>query len=294
MRSKRALGVACFMLFTAIAAAQPVTLVHVHGLAYSGDGKRLMVPSHHGLAVYEAGKWSKAPGPAHDYMGFAATRDRLYSSGHPAPGSGLVNPFGLIRSKDGGKSWEKLGLEGETDFHLLATSWNTNAVYAWNPAPSSRLPANGLHYTLDDGRNWKRAAATGLTGEPGALAVHPDDPRIVAVATRSGIHLSSDAGERFTQIRTGAEGLAVLFDFDGTTLWYSVVEGQPRIERVAVRGGAATEIRLPRLERDAVAHIAQNPAARQTYAIATFRRSVYLSRDAGKSWQAIAREGAGL
>src|SRR6266853_2480637 len=120
-------------------AAAQVTLMHVHGLAYSPDGKRLMIPSHHGLAVYENGKWSKAPGPEHDYMGFAATGKNIYSSGHPAPGSGLVNPFGLLRSRDGGKTWEKLGLEGESDFHLLATGWNTNAVYVWNPAPSSRM-----------------------------------------------------------------------------------------------------------------------------------------------------------
>src|SRR5439155_1069662 len=83
----------------------------------------------------ENGKWSKAPGPQHDYMGFSATSKHLYSSGHPAPGSGLVNPFGLIRSRDGGKTWDKLGLEGETDFHVLATSWHTNAIYVWNPAP---------------------------------------------------------------------------------------------------------------------------------------------------------------
>ena len=81
----------------------------------------------------------QGPGPQHDYMGFSATANRLYSSGHPAPGSGLVNPFGLIRSKDGGRTWDKLGLEGETDFHLLATAWNANAIYVWNPAPSSRM-----------------------------------------------------------------------------------------------------------------------------------------------------------
>ena len=57
--------------------AGAVTLTHVHGLAYSADGKQLMVPSHHGLAVYREGKWSKAPGPMHDYMGFAATRTRI-------------------------------------------------------------------------------------------------------------------------------------------------------------------------------------------------------------------------
>lgn len=79
--------VALLGLGTASAHAQSaVTLTHVHGLAYSGDGKRLMIPSHHGLALYENGKWSKAPGPQHDYMGFSGTATRLYSSGHPAPG----------------------------------------------------------------------------------------------------------------------------------------------------------------------------------------------------------------
>ena len=59
--------------FVALAQGQSITLHHVHGLAYSGDGKRIMIPSHHGLAIYENGKWSKAPGPQHDYMGFSAT-----------------------------------------------------------------------------------------------------------------------------------------------------------------------------------------------------------------------------
>src|SRR5205814_4711499 len=146
-------------LTLAAALARADLLTHVHGLAYSADGKRLMIPSHVGLAIYENGKWSKAPGPQHDYMGFAATSKYIYSSGHPAPGSGLVNPFGLLRSRDGGKSWDKLALEGESDFHVMAAGWNTNAVYVWNPAPNSRMRAAGLHYTRNDGFSWARAAA---------------------------------------------------------------------------------------------------------------------------------------
>src|SRR2546423_12977747 len=110
---------AALMLSTATLAFAEVTLVHVHGLSYSADGKRLMIPSHFGLAVYENGKWSKAPGPQHDYMGFSATSKYIYSSGHPAAGSSLVNPFGLLRSQDGGNTWEKLALEGESDFHVM-------------------------------------------------------------------------------------------------------------------------------------------------------------------------------
>ena len=104
-------------LFTSRADAKSITLHHVHGLSYSADGRQIFIPSHNGLAVYSDGRWSMAPGPAHDYMGFSATRQFFYSSGHPAPNSGLVNPFGLIRSKDGGKTWDKRGLEGESDFH---------------------------------------------------------------------------------------------------------------------------------------------------------------------------------
>ena len=43
--------------------ATETLLHHVHGLAFSSDGKQLLIPSHHGLAVYSEGRWSKAPGP---------------------------------------------------------------------------------------------------------------------------------------------------------------------------------------------------------------------------------------
>jgi hypothetical protein len=286
-----------FALLAGLIAAAPaqadVSLTHVHGLAYSPDGKRLMIPSHHGLAVYEEGKWSKAPGPQHDYMGFSATSKNLYSSGHPAPGSGMVNPFGLIRSKDGGKTWEKLGLEGETDFHLLATSWNTNAIYVWNPAPSSRMKRPGLHYTLNDGFAWKPARGAGLAGEPRALAVHPDNPAIVAVATSQGLYLSTDSGESFAKAAGDGEGLSVLFDLDGKDVWYGAFKGRPTLSRMPLKGGQAVHIALPPLTNDAVAYIAQNPARRLEYAIATFERSVFISKDSGQSWKQIAEGGNG-
>jgi photosystem II stability/assembly factor-like uncharacterized protein len=276
------------------AEAQHVTLTHVHGLAYSPDGKRLMVPSHHGLAVYENGKWSKAPGPQHDYMGFSATARNLYSSGHPAQGSGLVNPFGLIRSRDSGKSWDKLGLEGETDFHVLGTSWNTNAIYVWNPAPSSRIRAPGLHFTLDDGKTWKAARAAGLEGDPIAVAVHPDDPKLVAAATSRGVFESTDAGESFQRVGAG-EGTAVHYDLDGKHLWHGSFDGRaPRLARALLRGGPPAGILLPRVTGDAVGFIAQNPARRSEYAIATFQRSVFVSKDGGKSWVLVANQGTGL
>jgi len=278
---------------SAVATAQsPVTLVHVHGLAYSADGTRLVIPSHHGLAVYENGKWSKAPGPPHDYMGFAATAHGVYSSGHPVPGSGLINPFGLIRSRDGGKTWEKLGLEGESDFHLLATGWNTNAVYVWNSSTNSRMREPGLHYTVNDGLAWKPARGEGLDGQPQALAVHPDDTAVVAVATSSGVYLSRDHGERFAPL-TKAQGVSVFFDLDGKQLWFGTFDGRARLSRAPLAGGAAIEVKLPPLRDDAVSYIAQSPRQRKLYAIATFSRGVFLSKDAGGTWTPIAERGIG-
>ena len=270
--------------------AQPVTLTHVHGLAYSADGKMLFVPSHDGLAVFEGGRWSKEPGPPHDYMGFAAARKNIYSSGHPAPGSGMANPFGLIRSKDRGKTWDRLGLHGESDFHLLAAGWNSNAVYVWNPAPNSRMRQEGLHYTLNDGATWQMTEGSGLEGEPRALAVHPDKPSLVAMATSKGIFESVDNGKSFTRI-AGAQGTAVFYDLDGKHLWYGLFDGRARLARGRLRSGPVAWINLPPLEGDAVAYVAQNPASRAEYAIATFGRSVYVSKDAGRAWAQLAERG---
>lgn len=43
-------------------ASAPVTLTHVHGLSYGAEEKQLLIPSHHGLAVYAAGRGFKAEG----------------------------------------------------------------------------------------------------------------------------------------------------------------------------------------------------------------------------------------
>lgn len=300
---KRITGTAAFLAWAALAVVpvvqpgvthaaetQRVTLHHVHGLAYSTDGKQIFVPSHDGLAIYGNGRWSKAPGPQHDYMGFSATRQFFYSSGHPAQGSGLVNPFGLLKSRDGGKTWDKLGLEGEADFHLLATSYGTNAVYAFTHAPNSRMSKAGIYSTANDGFSWKRAEGKGLESELGSLAVHPSNSHIVAAGTESGLFLSTDGGDNFKRL-AGGQTLAAFFDLDGKHLWFSSYGGKPALTRLEWSSGKKTEVKLPPLTQDAVAYIAQNPASRNEYAIATFERSVYLTKDQGKSWTQIANQG---
>ncbi|MGH8702602.1 MAG: F510_1955 family glycosylhydrolase [Burkholderiales bacterium] len=274
------------------ARAEPV-LHHVHGLAFSPDGRSLIVPSHYGLALWRDARWSKLDGPQHDYMGFAVTRRFFFSSGHPAPDLGLVNPLGLMKSADGGRNWRKLGLEGESDFHLLAASYDTDAVYVFNPQPNSRMRRAGIYSTRNDGLSWRVAKAQGLAGRIAALAVHAADANVVAAATSEGLYISEDSGESFRAALKDEQVVAALFDLDGRHLWVSSVRQGAVLSRLDWRAGARMPVALPPLERDAVAYIAQNPAARDELAIATFERSVFVSKNAGKSWVQIADKGRG-
>ncbi|MGX5660872.1 F510_1955 family glycosylhydrolase [Castellaniella ginsengisoli] len=280
---------------SAIASTQQVELMHVHGLAYSADGKQLLIPSHHGIAAYADGQWAKMPGPEHDYMGFSATHNALYSSGHPAVGSKLVNPFGLIKSTDAGKTWQQLGLEGESDFHTLATSYETNAVYILNYRANTRMPKPGLYTTQTDGMIWPQATANGLKSKVSALAVHPSDANIVAVGAADGLYLSRDAGNNFASLVGSTQVLAQWFDLDGEHLWVSSYTNSPMLSRLSLKeGGADEKIELPVLSEDAVTFIAQNPARHDEFAIATFKRNAYITQDRGATWAQIAKDGMTL
>jgi hypothetical protein len=274
-----------------VQAAPQLTLMHVHGLSYSTDGKQLMIPSHHGLAIYRGGRWSKAPGPEHDYMGFSSAARAIYSSGHPAPGSKQANPFGLIKSVDGGRSWQKLGLEGESDFHMLATSYRTNAVYVVNANPNSRMSSTGLHYSLNDGASWQHVRAAGLSNGVTGLAVHPANAKMVAVSTGDGLYLSTDYGEHLQPVAQGLQVLSAYFSLDGNSLWFGSYRNAPALSRLDLKTRKVAPLKLPLSGQDAVVYLAQNPAKPKEWAFATYKRNVYLSADEGNSWKVIAKAG---
>jgi hypothetical protein len=274
-----------------VCAGPPMPLPHVHGLSFSADGKQLLIPGHDGLVLFASGRWSKAEGPAHDYMGFSATRDALYSSGHPAPGSGLPDPLGVIKSSDGGKTWQPLGLGGESDFHTMATGYATNALYLANREANSRMSGPGIYYTLTDGLTWQRAADRGRGYGLHALAVHPTDAAVVAAATDAGLYLSRNSADSFEPVDTRL-AIAARFTLDGQQLWFSTHASKPGLARIALKPGARVEeISTPVQTDDAVAYIAQNPVRHAEFAIATFKRNVFLSKDQGRSWKQIVKDG---
>ena len=278
---------AAAVAFSALAA--PV-LHHVHGLGFSADGKGVVVPSHFGLDTYRDGNWSRVHGPLHDFKGFASTAEAFYASGHPVPQARLPDPMGLAKSTDGGRTWRLLGLAGEADFHIVAAGYRSKAVYVVNSAPNSKMPQPGLYVTFDDGKSWLRAAGRGLAGRIQSLAVHPDDRAIVVAGTAAGLFVSRDAGEHFRSIARGRTVSAAAVSMDGDRVYF-VYEYTGRLLGVPLKGGPPFAITLPPLMSDSVAYVALSPTALNTIAVATRKRNVYLSTDAGSNWEQIAKEG---
>lgn len=125
-----------------------------------------------------------------------------------------------------------------------------------------------------------------------SLATHPSDSNIVAAETASGLYLSRNAGENFERLIDGTEVLGVAFDLEGKSLLFSTYSGKAALTRIALAPGAKAEVLfLPVLTEDAIAYTAQNSERRNEMAIASFKRSVFLTKDLGRSWKRIAQNG---
>ena len=97
------------------------SISHIHSVRAFGD--QVILGTHEGLFRYVDQKTVQLMGPEiFDIMGLAVIGKKLYASGHPGPGSKLPEPVGLLLSTDSGKSWKKMGLQGEVDFHLLESA----------------------------------------------------------------------------------------------------------------------------------------------------------------------------
>ena len=145
--------------------------------------------------------------------------------------------------------------------------------------------------TTDDGKHWQRAQSTGISGRVFALAVHPTESNRVAMGTAHGLFVSHDTGDHFQRVVPGMRVLSLFFAHDGHHLWWGGMGEQPTLSRLHWQTGQTVAISLPPLERDAISYIAHNPIRRQEWAIATFKRDVYLSSDDGETWKQIAKHG---
>ena len=171
---------------TAPDAAGALPSAHVHGLSVNAETGQVLLATHEGLFDLSTKPAAKI-GPTNDLMGFTAALDAgtFYASGHPGQGSSLPNPVGLIKSSDGGKTWEPLSRQGESDFHTLTTT------------KSGIVAFDGTVSTTTDGKTWTSSSATFA---PAVLAGNPSSNTVLAT-TADGIQRSTDGGRTWQPVK---------------------------------------------------------------------------------------------
>lgn len=165
----------------------PLPDAHIHGLSVSSTTGQVLLATHDGL--FDITKQPAAKiGATNDLMGFTGGTDHsvLYASGHPGADSELPNPLGLIRSTDGGKSWERLSRQRESDFHALTAT------------KSGIVAFDGTLRTSPDGKTWSTVTTDFV---PAVLAGSPTSDTVLAT-TPQGIRRSTDSGKTWRAVKS--------------------------------------------------------------------------------------------
>jgi photosystem II stability/assembly factor-like uncharacterized protein len=129
---------------------------------------------------------------------------------------------GLFRSRDGGKTWQRIlsrnedsdtgaidvTFDPENPATLYAALWQTRRP-PWSVYPPSNGPGSGLFKSVDGGDTWTEIRGHGFAEKPGriGIAVAPTNPRRVYAivdAPEGGLYRSDDAGETWTRSSSDA------------------------------------------------------------------------------------------
>ena len=253
--------------------AQPRTpgLTHVHALAVEPTDGSLLLASHSGLFRLGDSGFERVGTKEQDLMGFGIAAPNTYvASGHPAPEDQLgdvVTHLGLIRSRNAGRTWRNVALDGVADFHILRA--RGPLIYGYDVA------GNRLLVTMNGGREWHQRR---VPGDPVFdLALDPARPTRALAVLRDGLYGTTNAGRRWGLVSRQlgflawpAAGELYLIDVAGTVFtsvdgvaWRPV--GTIGASPVALTSGPSGELY-----------------------VALDDRTIRVSRDKGRTWQPVA------
>lgn len=254
---------------------------HIHGLGFDPDNRNILYIATHGDFYWSVndGPPSKVDKQRADYMAFSAPYAQgtpLYASGHPATGGNT----GLIKSTDGGKTWQQVStvLDPPVDFHAMSISRSDpNVIIGHDSA------GRGLFKTTDSGKTWQTLEFPEFVS---ALAISPNDSNVVFAATAKGIYQSVDGANTWTQIEQykGLPALSLAFDEDG--ILYASTE-EFGLTRSSDLGLSWDALSTPDLTIMSIAIDAQNKALYTAGYVPEGYQEVYKSSDDGKSWDLI-------
>lgn len=224
-------------------------------LAASGSGVHLIFP------------------PREPWYGFSkATTDRPATALAVGPDAAdlWVADGDVLASTDGGVSWNATGAELAGIVDLAAPS--AGRVVA--------LTDDGtVHASDDGGRTWQALGSTGATGQ--GLAVDPDDPDVIYVATDDGLSRSRDGGATWQTLAFAGTPVADVATPGGDRL-YAIANGTPM--RSTDGGLNWTEAKPDDRNYQEIATL---PANERWVAVGARGGRIGIAQDGGRTWQLV-------
>jgi len=173
--------------------SQPrINLNHIHAIAPSPDGRRLLLGAHTGIRLAVPGGASSSPvGEAAlkgDVLSLVSSSGALYAAGHN---------IGIKVSRDDGASWADVSADlAGADVHGLAA----------DPTGPGRLYAyavgRGLMVSDDGGAHWTHRVGEADSNYVTGMTVTADGTLLVGTPGR-GVAASTDHGATYVVVRTG-------------------------------------------------------------------------------------------
>ena len=253
---------------------------HIHGLGIEPADRIILYIATHGdfYHSHDGNPPFKVDIVRADYMAFNAPPSAgipLYASGHPSTGGNT----GLIRSTDGGQSWESVAkvLEPPVDFHAMTVSKSDpNVIIGFDSG------GRGLFKTVDSGKTWETLQYPDYIS---ALAISPNDSQMVFAGTGKGIFQSNDGAKSWIQLDEykGITILAMSFDENGVLY----ASNQFGLSRSSDLGETWEKINKPDLTITSIAVDSQNKIIYIAGYSSQGFQEVYRSLDDGVSWQII-------
>ncbi|MEY2722288.1 MAG: hypothetical protein RIS57_195 [Actinomycetota bacterium] len=218
------------MAFISHAKAETLDSVsHIHHVKVVGS--KVLVLTHEGLYELVGKNNMKLIGKEKiDVMGFVSLGNVLVASGHPAVGSKMPNPIGVIKSLDGGLTWNSVSLSGKVDFHFLEGLGSE--LYGADSQTGK------LMYSADSGATWKTLGTNTFTD----IAVSPKKSGVAIAIKDSGLLLTQNAFKSTTKIKGTLSMTQIewrksgLYGLSGSSLYKSTNSGKTWAKQSTFKG----------------------------------------------------------
>ena len=198
-----------------------------------------------------------------DVMGFTTLGNVLVASGHPAVGSKMPNPIGVMKSLDGGLTWKSVSLSGKVDFHYLEG--------AGSDLYGADSQTGKLMYSADSGVTWKTLGANSFTD----IAVSAEMSGMAIAISNSELLLTENAFKSTTKIKSTLTMTQIewrksgLYGLSGNSLYKSTNSGKTWARQSTFKGAPGIL------------------SASDQLMLVTVGSNIYTSKNEGKSFRKI-------